>query len=81
MTEEFQILKLYGADNIRIKRIGQRGNSGVTFESEREYQKFVTKILERNKVNLGTANAIQTFTDRGQDDFILRITIISGLMD
>lgn len=73
-------IKLYGADNIRIKRIGQRGNSGVTFESKREYQKFVTKILERNKVNLGTANAIQTFTDRGQDDFILRITIISGLL-
>ena len=73
-------IKLYGDDNIRIKRIGQRGNSGVSFENKREYQKFVTKILERNKVNLGTANAIQTFTDRGQDDFILRITIISGLL-
>ena len=73
-------IKLYGNENIRVKRIGQRGNSGVQFESEREYQKFVTKILERNKVNLGTANAIQTFTDRGQDDFILRITVISGLL-
>ncbi|MDD3138850.1 MAG: ATPase, T2SS/T4P/T4SS family [Lachnospiraceae bacterium] len=72
-------IKLYG-DNIRIKRIGKRGSSDILFENEREYQKFVTKILERNKVNLGTANAIQTFTDRSQPDFILRITIISGLL-
>lgn len=73
-------IKLYGDNNVRIKRIGKRGSSGITFGSEREYQKFVTKILERNKVNLGTANAIQTFTDRSQPDFILRITIISGLL-
>ncbi len=73
-------IKLYGDKNIRIKRIGKREGSGITFENDRDYQRFVTKILERNKVNLGTANAIQTFTDRSQKDFILRITIISGLL-
>jgi len=73
-------IKLYGDDNIRIKRIGKRYSTTVKFENEKEYLRFVTKILERNKVNLGTANAIQTFTDRSQKDFILRITIISGLL-
>lgn len=73
-------IKLYSHNNIRIKKTGKRLDSGIVFENEREYQKFVTKILERNKVNLGTANAIQTFTDRSQKDFILRITIISGLL-
>lgn len=73
-------IKLYGCSNIRVKRVGKRGSGSCSFSNEREYLKFVTKILERNKVNLGTANAIQTFTDRSQEDFILRITIISGLL-
>ena len=42
--------------------------------------RFITKILERNKVNLGTANAIQTFTDSDQSDFILRITVLSAIV-
>ena len=73
-------IKLYGSENIRIKRIGKREGADIAFENDRDYQRFVTKILERNKVNLGTANAIQTFTDKSQKDFILRITIISGLL-
>jgi len=50
------------------------------FESDKAYLKFVSKLLERNKINLGTANAIQTFTDTSLDDFILRITVISALL-
>ena len=73
-------IKLYGPDNIRVKISGKRSGCGIRFSDKNYYNRFVTKILERNKVNLGTANAIQTFTDAGQDDFILRITIISGLL-
>ena len=73
-------IKLYSDKNIRVKSIGKRADSGIRFENEKEYVRFVTKLLERNKVNLGTANAIQTFTDRSQKNFILRITIISGLL-
>lgn len=73
-------IKLYGPTNIRVKTSGKRSGSGVTFSDTNFYNRFVTKVLERNKVNLGTANAIQTFTDATQDDFILRITIISGLL-
>lgn len=73
-------IKLYGADNVRIKSYGKRGGCDDSFSDEGNYSRFITKILERNKVNLGTANAIQTFTDRTQDDFTLRITVISGLL-
>ena len=52
----------------------------MRFANRADYKNFVTRLLERNKVNLGTANAIQTFTDATQDDFILRITAISGLL-
>ena len=73
-------IKLYSPENVRIKRTGKRYGSDVTFSDVNYYKRFVNKICERNKVNLGTANAIQTFTDATQEDFILRITIISGLL-
>ena len=73
-------IKTYSAKNIRIKRMGKRYESGVEFEDNKTYMVFVTRLLERNKINLGTANAIQTFTDMNQEGFILRITAISGLL-
>lgn len=73
-------IKLYGPKQIRVKEVGRRKNADIQFADDTAYKVFVTKLLERNKINLGTANAIQTFTDSGQKDFILRITIISGLL-
>ena len=73
-------IKTYSAKKIRAKKKGKRMDAEVEFENEETYRSFVTRLLERNKINLGTANAIQTFTDAGQDDFILRITAISGLL-
>ena len=78
--EDVSDIKLYGPDNIRIKTVGKREGAILSFSDEMTYKRFVTKVLERNKVNLGTANAIQTVTDSGQEDFILRITVISGLL-
>lgn len=73
-------IKIHDAGHIRIKREGRRETSNLAFPSEVAYQSFVTRLLERNKVNLGTANAIQTFTDAEQEDFILRLAVISGLL-
>lgn len=73
-------IKLYGPGNVRVKRTGKRYGTQITFSDANAYKRFVNKMLERNKINLGTANAIQTFTDAGQEDAILRITIISGLL-
>ena len=73
-------IKIYGAKRVMGKEVGQRIPLPVEFDSEKVYLKFVSKLLERNKINLGTANAIQTFTDTSLDDFILRITVISALI-
>ena len=73
-------IKLHGYDSIRVKKKGKRFDSGITFDSPDNYTNFVTRLLEKNRVNLGTANAIQTFTDSTQEDFILRITAVSGLL-
>ena len=73
-------IKIHNAHSIRIKREGKREGCNLSFGSEHAYEQFVTRLLERNKVNLGTANALQTFTDDSQDDFILRLSVISGLL-
>ena len=73
-------IKLHNAKRILVKKRGKRSDSGLSFESDEMYESFVTRLLERNKVNLGTANAIQTFTDATQEDFILRITAVSSLL-
>lgn len=73
-------IKIYGDGHIRIKKKGRRFDTDIRFESVEAYKAFVTRLLERNKVNLGTANAIQTFTDLSQENCILRITIVSGLL-
>lgn len=73
-------IKTYSADQIRAKKKGKRIGTAVRFIDNDDYMVFVTRLLERNKINLGTANAIQTFTDVTQEDFILRITAISGLL-
>ena len=78
--ETISDIKLYGPEGIRIKKTGKRSGSDISFSDEVAYKVFVTKLLERNELNLGTANAIQTFTDESQDDFIFRITVIYGLL-
>ena len=60
-------IKIHDENHIRIKREGKRESTDIHFPSKAAYESFVTRLLERNKVNLGTANAIQTFTDADQE--------------
>lgn len=73
-------IKIYSAKNIRIKRNGQREAANVSFDSEEDCRNFITRILERNGINLGASNANQTFTDSSQKSAILRISVISELL-
>jgi len=73
-------IKLYDYDHIRVKRKGKRMDAGITFADKQAFNRFTTRLLERNHVNLGTANAVQTFTDPNQARFILRITVMSSFL-
>lgn len=73
-------IKIYSAKDIRIKRNGQREAANVAFDSEEDCRNFITRILERNGINLGASNANQTFTDSSQKSAILRISVISELL-
>lgn len=73
-------IKIYGYNHIRIKKKGKRLDSNISFYDEKSFKRFTTRLLERNHINLGTANAMQTFTDNEQLGFILRITVISSFL-
>lgn len=79
-NKDISDIKIYSYDHIRIKRRGKRMDSDISFNDEKAFKRFTTRLLERNHINLGTANAMQTFTDSNQFGFILRITVISSFL-
>ena len=73
-------IQLLGPKNVRIKRNGKRCGSDVTFADADTYNRCVNTICERNNVNLCSENAIPTLIDTTQDNYVLRINILSGLL-
>lgn len=75
-------IRVVSHDNIRIKRKGQRTDSGVAFATAREYRQFIDYLATRNQVNISNLNAIQRFTDNeSHPDFILRFTLSMPLVN
>lgn len=75
-------IRVVSHDNIRIKRKGQRADSGVAFATAREYRQFIDYLATRNQVNISNLNAIQRFTDNeSHPDFILRFTLSMPLVN
>lgn len=68
-------IKLYGPENIRIKRKGHREAAGVRFLSKEHYSNFVSHLLRRNNVNV-TDEAIYKPTDKfSSNEARLRINV------
>lgn len=75
-------IKVLSWDNVRIKRRGKRESTQVKFWSPEDYQGSVEMFAVKNGINLGSVNAIQTFTDkRSSDDFIYRFNISTGAVN
>ena len=73
---EISDIKILGAENIRIKRLGKRMTSNVKFSSNEELKRFISVVAIKNKTNISDINAIQKFTDKDSNkDFILRFNI------
>lgn len=79
---EISDIKVYSAYQIRTKRIGERMDApdNVHFWTDEGYKAFVNQIAARNNINLGTINAIQTFTDKTLPEWTLRITIVTSVL-
>ena len=62
--EEISDIKVLAWDNVRIKRLGKRMGTGISFWSPEDFRGAVEMIAVKNGINLGSANAIQSFTDK-----------------
>lgn len=69
-------------DSVRVKKNGRRMDSGVRFQSLKEYKSFIEFVAIRNQVNVSNLNAIQRFTDnKSHPDYILRFTVTMPLVN
>lgn len=80
--EEISDIKILGYDRIRIKKNGKRMDSGISFRSVEDVNRFVENIAIKNKVSLSDLNAVQNFTDKDTNEkFILRINICTPFVN
>ena len=71
-------IKIMNENNIRIKRLGKREGTDISFLSKDDYISFVNYVATKNKTNISDINAIQTFTDKTTNpDFILRFDVMT----
>lgn len=76
--KEVSDIKVINENNVRIKRLGKRESTDITFGSQDDYLSFVNYVATKNKTNISDINAIQTFTDKDTNpDFILRFDIMT----
>lgn len=62
--EEVSDIKCIGSDHIQDKRLGDRETADVKFESQEDYERFVSMVAVKNKKSLADVNALLTFTDK-----------------
>ena len=80
--DEISDIKCYDWNHIRIKRLGKRCGTDVTFRTERHYNKFIEHVAIKNKVSISDQNAAQNFVDKeSSPDAILRFNIVTEFLN
>lgn len=80
--KEVSDIKVYGPNHIRVKRLGKREGSNLSFRSDRHYSKFVEHVALKNKVSISDQNAAQNFVDKEScPEAILRFNITTGFIN
>lgn len=75
-------IKVYGYNHIRVKRLGKREGSNLSFRSEKHYAKFVEHVALKNKISISDQNAAQNFVDKEScPEAILRFNITTGFIN
>ena len=75
-------IKVLAWNNVRIKQFGRRKGTDITFWSREDFRGFVEMIAVKNGINIGSLNAIQTFTDKNSSErFIYRFNISTGAVN
>ena len=74
-AKDISDIKVLAWDNVRIKQLGKRKGTDIRFWSAEDFRGFTEMIAFKNGINLGNVNAIQTFTDINNPEFIYRFTV------
>lgn len=79
---EISDIKVISYDRIRVKRLGRREDSAVSFASAQELKQFSEFVAGKNQVSISRAHAMQSFTDKVSNrDFILRFNISQSIIN
>lgn len=77
-NDDVSDIKILAYDNIRIKKLGDRMDSGIKFSSEDELKNFVNFVAIKNGTTMAEINALQKISDKKTSEkAILRINIAS----
>lgn len=77
--EHVSDVKALAPNNIRIKRLGKRKTTSISFWSQEDFQGYIEMLCVKNGINYGSANKVQTFTDtEGHPLFRLRYDVVHG---
>ncbi len=80
--KEISDIKVISYDRVRVKRLGKREDSAVTFKNSQELKQFTEFVAAKNQVSISRANAMQSFTDKTSNkDFILRFNISQSIIN
>ncbi len=80
--KEISDIKIISFDRVRVKRLGKREDSAVTFKSVQELKQFAEFVAAKNQVSISRAHAMQSFTDKTSNkDFILRFNISQSIIN
>ena len=75
-------IRLMGANNVRLKRLGKREKANIQFKSDEEFSRYIEFITNRNQTTISVNNAAQVFTDKESSPTnILRFTLASDLIN
>lgn len=73
-------IRVLDYDNIWYTKKGKSYPSDISFSSGHNYERFVEKILLKNKVNFSDKNAMPTFSDNTSEQWNLRFNLSSKLV-
>lgn len=73
-------IRLLGEDRVFYKKKGTRYLSDIKFKDKNDYDRFIERIILKNKINAGTQNAIQPFIDKSNPDWLLRFNLSTGFV-
>lgn len=75
-------IRLIDENTIRVKKKGERLDTGLKFASEGDYERYINFITGRNQTNMSIVNAAQVFTDKDScPTDILRFSLVSSFVN